>query len=103
MVFTFKQTSYQEIRRRISRTIVGFLVLAYFGSDLVICNDNIPFCRDRLEELRKDEKSWLQRCVRDDKGQVVDKTYCEVEKNYNLERMCMDTRTCFNTGSLVEY
>lgn len=93
MVFTFKQTSYQEIRRRISRTIVGFGV----------GNDNIPFCRDRLEELRKDEKSWLQRCVGDDKGQVVDKTYCEVEKNYNLERMCMDTRTCFNTGSLVEY
>ena len=98
MVLTFKQTSYQDLRTRISKTIVGLFVLAYFGPAWVICNDNIPFCKDRFEELRKDEKSWLQRCV-DDKGQVVDKTYCEGEKNYNLERMCMNTKICFNTGN----
>lgn len=98
MVFDVKRTSYQETRRRMDKIFVGFFVLIYTATEIVAGNDDIPFCKDRMVELRRDEKSWLQRCV-DDKGQVLDTTCCEVEKNYNLQRMCMDTKMCFNTGN----
>ena len=79
--------------------IAGLHVLMYFGTSLVVCNNDIPFCRKRLKELREDEKDWSKRCL-NGKGQNLDTPSCETEKEYNHERMCMYTKICFYKGNI---
>jgi hypothetical protein len=101
-VVTFKQIGYQEIRKMIliaAKIIVGIHILIYFGASLVVCNNDIPFCRKRLKELRADEKYWSERCV-DGKEQILVTPRCEAEKEYNHERICMYTKICFHKGNI---
>ncbi|CAB3991726.1 Hypothetical predicted protein [Paramuricea clavata] len=84
-----------------TKIIVGIHVLIYFGTSLVVCNNDIPFCRKRLKELRKDEKDWSGRCLNGE-GENLDTPSCEAEKEYNHERMCMYTKICFYKGPYAE-
>ena len=82
-----------------TKIIVGIHILIYFGTSLVVCNNEIQFCRKRLKELREDEKNWSERCV-NGKEQILVTPRCEAEKKYNHERMCMYTKICFYKGNI---
>jgi hypothetical protein len=100
MAFTFERANYQEIRRMIFdaiKVIVGFLILIYFGGNLVICNEDIPFCDKRLEELKNDVKLWRKRCLNGTVN-VPNSTCCATEKEQNQQRMSMQTKLCFYEG-----
>ncbi|CAB4012232.1 Hypothetical predicted protein, partial [Paramuricea clavata] len=84
-----------------TKIIVGIHILIYFGTSLVVCNNDIPFCRKRLKELREDEKYWSERCV-NNKDQILVTPRCEAEKKYNHERLCMYTKICFYKGPSAE-
>ncbi len=101
MVFTFEQVNYQEIRRLVfisTKIIVGFLIVIYFGTSLVFCNEDIPFCNKRLTTLKVDVKVWQERCVNDE-GQDVNTSCCKAEKEYNQKRMRTQTKLCFFKGN----
>ena len=101
---TLKQIGYQEIRKMIliaTKIIVGIHILIYFATSLVVCNNDIPFCRKRFNELKEDEKDWRERCL-NGKGQNRATPRCEADKEYNHERMCMYKKICFhiNKGNI---
>ena len=101
MALTFKEIDFSEIRRLgciSAKIIVGILILMYFGTSLVICNSDIPFCDKRLKELRQDEKDWSTTCSNDE-GQSNGSVCCQAKKNNNLKRMCVYTKTCFYEGN----
>ena len=103
MALTFKEIDFSEIRRLgcISvKIIVGILILIYFGTSLVICNSDIPFCDKQLKELRQDEKDWSTTCTNDE-GQSNGSVCCQAKKNNNLKRMCVYTKTCFYEGIMI--
>jgi hypothetical protein len=85
-----------------TKIVVGIHVLIYFGTSLVVCNNDIPFCRKRLKELREDEKKWSERCLNGE-GQNLDTPTCEAKKEYNHERMCMYSKICFYKGNIRLY
>jgi hypothetical protein len=98
MVLIFKQVDCQEIKRLsfiATKVIVGIFILIYFGTSLVIGNDDISFCLKRLKKLREDEKDWSEKCLN---GQNHDLPCCKAEKEYNRERMCIHAKTCFYEG-----
>ena len=80
-----------------TKIIVGIHILIYFGASLVVCDNDIPFCRKRLKELREDEKDWRKRCLNGE-GQnlATPRCNCEADKEYNHERMCMYKKICFH-------
>ncbi|CAB4037593.1 Hypothetical predicted protein [Paramuricea clavata] len=84
-----------------TKIIVGIHVLVYFGTSLVVCNEDIPFCDKRLKELRKDEKDWSERCLNGEGENLVTPS-CEAKKEYNHERMCVYTKICFYKGPYAE-
>ena len=101
MMFIFERVNYQEIKRMIfisTKIIVGFLVLIYFGGRVVICNEDIPFCDNRLKELKNDVKDWRKRCL-NDAGRVLNSPCCAAENEYNQNRMSMQTKLCFYKGN----
>ena len=81
-----------------TKVIFGIHILIYFGTSLVVCNNDIPFCRKRLKELREDEKDWNKRCFNGE-GQNLVTPCCEAEKEYNHERMCMYKKICFHINN----
>ncbi|CAB4022289.1 Hypothetical predicted protein, partial [Paramuricea clavata] len=78
-----------------TKNIVGIHILIYFATSLVVCNNDIPFCRKRLNELRENEKDWRNRCLNGE-GQNLATPRCEADKEYNYERMCMYKKICFH-------
>ncbi|CAB4032013.1 Hypothetical predicted protein, partial [Paramuricea clavata] len=104
MAFTFERVNNREIRRIIyvaTKVIVGFLVLIYFGGSLVICNEDIPFCDKRLEELENDVKDWRKRCL-NGTGHMYNSSCCAAENERNQQRMEMQTKLCFYKGPYPE-
>ncbi len=98
---TYESVNYQEIKRVIfvvSKIFVALLIMIYFGAELVICNEEIPFCNDRLKKLREEEKNWREKCLHYE-GQELNSSCCEAEKRYNQERTCTHTRMCFYKGN----
>ncbi|CAB4034906.1 Hypothetical predicted protein, partial [Paramuricea clavata] len=97
MMLTFERANYREIRKLIfvaTKITVAFLILIYFGASLVMCNEDISFCDERLKELKQDVKDWNKRCV-NTQGKDIDTPCCETEKQYNKEKMNMQTKLCF--------
>jgi hypothetical protein len=86
-----------------TKIIVGIHILIYFGISLVVCNNDIPFCRKRFNELRENEKDWRNRYL-NGKGQNLATPRCEADKEYNHERMCMYKKICFhiNKGNIKQ-
>ena len=41
-----------------TKVIPGLFILIYFGACLVVCDENIPFCKESLEALKLDLKGW---------------------------------------------
>ena len=102
MAFTFERVNHQEIRRMIfvaTKVVLGFLILIYFGGSLVICNEDIPFCDKRLEELKNDVKDWRKRCL-NGAVQVPYSSCCAAENERNQQRMEMQTKLCFYKGTV---
>jgi hypothetical protein len=102
MAFTFERVNYQEIRSTIfvaTKVVLGFLILIYFGGSLVICNEDIPFCDKRLEELKNDVKDWRKRCL-NGTVQVPNSSCCAAENERNQQRMEMQTKLCFYKGTV---
>ena len=99
---------YGEKRRVIfvvPKIVVVLLLLTHFGARLVHCDEQIPFCKDLLEKLENDEKSWRENCletgVNDSRRlgwKMVDSPCCEAEKNYLRERRCKHSQMCFYKG-----
>ena len=99
---------YGEKRRVIfvvPKIVVVLLLLTHFGARLVHCDEQIPFCKDLLQKLENDEKSWRENCletgVNDSRrlgGKMVDSPCCEAEKNYLRERRCKHSQMCFYKG-----
>jgi hypothetical protein len=101
-VATFKQIGYQEIRKMIviaTKIIVGIHILIYFVTSLVVCNNDIPFCRKWLKEPKENEKDWIKRCLNVE-GQNLTTPCCEAEKEYNKKRMCTYKKICFDKGNM---
>ena len=84
-----------------SNIFVGIHILIYFGTSLVVCNNDIPFCPKRFNELKEDEKDWRERCL-NGKGQNLATLRFEAVKEYNHARMCMNKKICFhiNKGNI---
>ena len=102
MAFTFERVNYQDIRSMIfvaTKVVLGFLILIYFGGSLVICNEDIPFCDKRLEELKNDVKDWRKRCL-NGTVQVPNSSCCAAENERNQQRMEMQTKLCFYKGTV---
>ena len=100
MAYTYKPVNYQETRRVVfivGRLFTVLLILIYFGGSLVICEEEIPVCKDHLKELKNDEKDWGKRCLK--KEQKLNSSCCEAEKEYLRERMCMHSKMCFYKGN----
>jgi CMP-2-keto-3-deoxyoctulosonic acid synthetase len=103
MMLTFERVNYQGIRKLIfvaTKITVAFLILKYFGANLVMCNEDISFCDKRLKELKQDVKDWNKRCV-NTQGKDIGTPCCETEKQYNKERMKMQTKLCFYKGIII--
>ena len=101
MAFTYKPVNCQEIKKAtfiVARNIVVLLILIYCGASLVICEEEIPFCKDHLKELVKDEDDWSKRCLKYE-GHKIDSSCCEIEKEYLRKRMCMLSKMCFHKGN----
>jgi hypothetical protein len=82
-----------------TKIFFGIHVLIYFATTLVVCNDEIPFCRNRLKELKEDEKAWSGRCLKGN-GEILYTPRCEAERGYNHERMCIYAKICFHKGNI---
>ena len=84
-----------------TKIIVGIHVLIYFGTSLVVCNNDIPFCRKWLKEVKGNEKDWNKRCLNGE-GQNLATLRSEAVKEYNHERMCLYKKICFhiNKGNI---
>ncbi|CAB4014206.1 Hypothetical predicted protein, partial [Paramuricea clavata] len=79
-----------------TKIIVGIHILIYFATSLVVCNNDIPFCRKRFNELRENDKNWRNRYLNGE-GQNLATPRCEADKEYNYERMCMYKKICFHS------
>jgi hypothetical protein len=82
-----------------TKVVLGFLILIYFGGSLVICNEDIPFCDMRLEELKNDVKAWRKRCL-NGTDHVHNSSCCTAENERNQQRMEMQTKLCFYKGTV---
>ena len=101
MALTYKLADHQQIRRGIfimARIIALLLILTLFDASLVICEEEIPFCKDHLKELVKDEEDWSKRCLKYE-GHKIDSSCCETEKEYLRKRMCTLSKLCFYKGN----
>ena len=100
MWWTLDWINYHETRTmgfKISKVSIGFLILVYFGINLVICNDDIPVCSEQHEDLVADMEDWIKNCLNvDSKDQNIQ--CCEEQKKYNQERMSTHTQMCFYKG-----
>ena len=82
-----------------TKYIFGLLFLIYFGGTLTTGNEEIPWCKKHLNELKKDVQHWQKRCL-NETGQEIDSSCCKAEKDYFKERMRMHTEMCFYSGNL---
>ena len=100
MALTYKLADHQEISTGVlimARIIVVLLIWTYFGASFVTCEEEIPFCKDHLKELVKDEEDWSKRCLKYE-GHKTDSSCCETEKEYLRKRMCSLSKLCFYRG-----
>ena len=99
-MFTLEHANYNEMKRLVfisAKIIVGLLILICFGTSLVTCNENIPFCKEQLQRLKQDVEVWNERCWNNtDQGNST--PCCQAEKEYNQERMKMHVEMCFHSG-----
>ena len=105
MICLFGQANYVEMRRLIltsTTVMIGLIILIYFGGSLVICNEHIPICDQRLTELKKYVKNWEQRCLSETR-QEINSPCCKAEKDYFQERMRMHTKMCLYEGNKIFY
>ena len=101
MALIYKLADHRAIRTGVfimARIIVGLLIWTYFHASFVICEEEIPFCNDRLKELVKDEEDWSKRCLKYE-GHKIDSSCCETEKEYLRKRMCALSKLCFYKGN----
>ena len=105
MICLFTKANYLETRRLIftsTRIMIGLIILIYFGGTLIICNEDIPICEQRLKELKEYVKDWEQRCL-DEARYEINSQCCKAEKEYFQERMRMHTKMCFYEGNEMFY
>ena len=88
-----------------TKIILGLLVLIYFGASLVICDENIPFCKESLKELKKDLKDWQGRCLNNtlEYLQDIDIPCCNAEKKSIQNRRKIHRKLCFYKGKHFIY
>ena len=86
-----------------TKIILGLLILLYFGGSLVICDEDILFCKESLKALKDDLTDWQKRCL--DKtlehSQDIDTPCCNAEKKYIQNRRKMNRKLCFYKGKHV--
>ena len=82
--------------------MIGLIIFIYFGGKLIVCNEDIPICAQRLEELKKYVKDWEQRCL-DETRHEINSPCCKAEKEYFQERMRMHTKMCLYEGNETFY
>ena len=85
-----------------TKIMIGLIILIYFGGTLIVCNENIPICDQRLKELKKYVKDWEQRCLSETRDEISSPC-CKAEKDYFQERMRMHTKMCFYEGNKIFY
>ena len=101
MVFSMEHAKCLGITRCSSistKIIFGFPIVIYFLASAVICNENIPFCQERLKALMDDVKDWEKRCV-DSQGHDLATPHCKAEKRCNQDRMKLGRKMCFYKGN----
>ena len=105
MLCSFGQANYIEMRRLIlssTKIMIGLIILIYFGGKLIVCNEDIPICAQRLEELKKYVKDWEERCLNETRHEI-NSPCCKAEKDYFQERMRMHTKMCLYEGNETFY
>ena len=80
------------------KTILGTIILLYFGGRFIVCNKDIPFCDQHLRKLKENVKEWKQRCSKED-GDEINSACCKAEKAYNQDRMRTHLKMCFYKGT----
>ena len=100
MICALTRENHTELKKTLlipPKMIIGFLILACFGGTPVTCNKDIPYCDERLNELKKDVQDWQKRCLNETRYDI-NSVHCKTEKEYLQERMRMQTEMCFYSG-----
>lgn len=100
MIGVLSRVCYTGMRKSLlisRKNVVGFLILICFGGTPATCNTDIPYCEERLNELKKDVLDWQKRCL-NETGYDINSVHCKAEKAYFQERMRMQTEMCFYSG-----
>ena len=104
MLLLMEHNMYEEIKRSTfiaTKIVLGLLLLIYFGASLVICEEEIPFCKESSKSLTDDMKDWQEKCSKKilDYSQDLTTTCCNAEKKYIQNRRRMLRKLCFYKGN----
>ena len=108
MLLLMECAMHQETKNPIfigTKIILGLFILIYFGASPVICDDDIPFCKESLKALKHDLKVWQGRCLNKELNyaQDIDTPCCNAEKKYIQNRRRMQRKLCFYKGNHFIY
>ena len=108
MVLLMECAMYREIKKSnfiATKIILGLFILIYFDASLVICDEDIPFCKESLKALKDDLKDWQKRCLNNtlEYSQDINTTCCNAEKGYIQSRRRMQRKLCFYKGNHFIY
>jgi thiol-disulfide isomerase/thioredoxin len=83
----------QNVNLVVPKIVVFLLFFTYFGPSEVLCDEEIPFCKDLSKKLENDEDDWRERCLEtaEEKSELLEWKMCntssfEAEKEFQKRK-----------------